>query len=97
MSDIAPPVSMSRNGDEVPKAKREYLAMAMLAVLRDQHSLGYYRHVADTVNPHRIYEALSIVQQMAREGRVRKNRGALFVSLIKAQSVPRVAAGRRVN
>ena len=67
----------------VPKAKREYLAHEMLAVLRDEHSLGYYRRVATTVEPHRIFEALSTVRQAAQDGAIRKTRGALFATLIK--------------
>jgi hypothetical protein len=67
----------------IPKAKREYLAGEMLAVLQDEHSLGYYRKVAETVEPHRVFEALSIVKQMSREGRIRKTKGAAFVSMLE--------------
>ncbi len=67
----------------MPKAKREYLAGEMLAVLKDEGSLGYYRRVAETVEPQKIFEALSIVRQMSRAGRVRRNRGAAFVDLVK--------------
>jgi hypothetical protein len=70
----------------VPKAKREYLAKEVLAVLKDKHSLGYYRRVASSVEPSRIFEALSIVKQLSREGKVRKTRGALFVSLLRAST-----------
>jgi DNA-binding MarR family transcriptional regulator len=68
----------------VPRAKREYLAGEMLALLKDAHSLGYYRKVAETVEPTHIFEALSIVKQLSREGKIRKNRGAMFVSLLRA-------------
>jgi flagellar biosynthesis regulator FlbT len=60
----------------------------MLAVLKDEHSLGYYRRVAETVEPHRIFEALSVVKQMSREGRIRKTKGALFAHTIKHGQVP---------
>lgn len=67
----------------VPKAKREYLANEMLTVLQDEKSLGYYRRIAETVEQHRIFEALSVVKQMSREGKIRKTRGALFVSFVR--------------
>ena len=67
----------------IPRQKREYLASEMLALLKDRHSLGYYRLVAEKYQPERIFEALSIVRQEAREGRLRENRGARFVNLIK--------------
>lgn len=56
----------------------------MLAVLLDKHSLGYYRRVAETIEP------LSIVKQMSREG-IQKSRGALFVPLLN--DVPPLSAG----
>jgi hypothetical protein len=64
------------------KAKREYLAGEMLAVLGDKHSLGYYRRVAEEVEPARIFEALSMVKGLVRQRRVRKSRGAAFVSAL---------------
>ena len=70
----------------VPRAKREYLASEMLAVLRDEHSLGYYRSVAEIVEPHEIFESLSVVRQLAREGRIRTSRGATFTGLIKRRA-----------
>lgn len=69
----------------VPRAKREYLAKEILAVLKDEHSLGYYRQVAETVEPQRIFEALSTIKQAAREGRIQRSPGAAFVSLIKGR------------
>lgn len=70
----------------MPKAKREYLAGEMLAVLQDEKSLGYYRRLAEMVDPHRIFEALSVVKQAAREGAIRKSRGAMFVTLVKGSA-----------
>ena len=55
----------------------------MLAVPKDEHSLGYYRRVADEVAPSRIFEVLSVARQTTREGHIRKSRGAMFVDLIK--------------
>jgi DNA-binding transcriptional ArsR family regulator len=73
--------TMARSRDS--KAKREYLAQEMLNVLKDEHSLGYYRTIAESVAPHRIFEALSTVKQMSHEGRIRTTRGAVFVDRIK--------------
>jgi hypothetical protein len=72
----------SRSPKPIPKAKREYLAGEMLSVLNDEHSLGYYRRLAETIEPHRIFEALSVVKQLSRERCIRKNRGAAFVSIL---------------
>lgn len=66
------------------KAKRDYLANEMLSILRDEHSLGFYRKVAEEQEPARIFEALSIVKQASREGRIRRSRGAVFTALIRA-------------
>lgn len=71
------------------KAKREYLASEMLAVLKDGHSLGFYRKVAARCPPQIIFEALSVVKQAAREGAIRKTRGALFATLIMESASPR--------
>jgi hypothetical protein len=72
----------------IPRAKREYLAQQMIDVLRDEHSLGFYRKVAARYPPHIIFEALSVVKQTARDGVVRKTRGALFATLIKESATP---------
>lgn len=62
------------------------MAQEMLTVLKDGHSLGYYRKVAGSIEPHRIFEALSIVKQLARDGAIKRNRGAAFIALIQASS-----------
>jgi len=78
---------LKRIGPAPPdKAKRDYLAGEMLRLLRDDHSLGFYRRVAERYPPHIIFETLGQVRGAVREGRVRKSRGALFVhSLRKRQ------------
>lgn len=79
--------------DEDALARRDWLAREILDVLRDEHSLGFYRKVAQTVPEHRVFEALSEVRLADREGRVRTSKGALFVSLIrKYQGTPRKEA-----
>ena len=69
--------------DADARARREWLAREMLDVLHDEHSLGYYRKVAQTVPEHRVFEALSEVRLADRENRVRTSKGALFVALIR--------------
>ena len=49
------------------------------STLGREHSLGYYLRVANEVDSPRIFEALSLVKQSARQGRIRENRGALFL------------------
>jgi DNA-binding transcriptional ArsR family regulator len=66
----------------MPRAKREYLANEILAVLKDEHSLGFYRKVAETVPEHRVFEALSEVRLAARENRIKATKGALFAWLV---------------
>ena len=55
----------------------------MLAVLRDEHSLAFYRRVAVTVPKDTIFEALSLVKRAVHEGKIRNSRGALFVAIVK--------------
>lgn len=56
-------------------AKREWLAGEMLKVLKDKHSLGFYRKVAATMPEHRVLEALSEIILVSREGRLRQSKG----------------------
>jgi hypothetical protein len=72
--------------DPTYKVKREYLAQEMLRVLGDEHSLGFYRRVAKRVPTPLIFEALGIVKEIAREGNIRKSRGALFVKVISTRA-----------
>jgi hypothetical protein len=78
------------HGSRSPRnAKHEYLAQEMVDVLRDEHSLGFYRKIAARCPPQAIFEALSAVKQAARDGTIRKSRGALFTALVKESSTPR--------
>ena len=77
--------------ERIPRAKREYLANEILAVCRDEKSLGYYRKVAEVVPQHVIFGALSEVRLAAREGKIHASRGSLFAAIVKQHS----AASRR--
>ena len=56
----------------------------MVNALGDPHSLGYYRRVAERYPPQMIFEALGRVKKVARYGRVRNAKGALFIAIVKA-------------
>lgn len=83
----APP--SARHGHTLPTrtdrdiARREYLAGEMVKVLRDQHSLGCYRAIAESCPESVVFEALSLAKDAARCGRIHKSRGALFVALVR--------------
>ncbi len=77
------PVNAVESESADARSRREWLAREILAVLHDEHSLGFYRKVARTVPEHRVFEALSEVRLAGHEGRVRTSKGALFVTLIK--------------
>lgn len=85
------PVNAVEHESADARKRREWLAREILAVLHDEHSLGFYRKVARAVPEHRVFEALSEVRLAGHEGRIRTSKGALFVSLIK----PHLAAERR--
>jgi DNA-binding MarR family transcriptional regulator len=68
------------------RAKREYLAGEMIKVLGDEESLGCYRKIAQSCPEHLIFQALSLVKDTARAGKIRVSKGALFVDLVKRLS-----------
>jgi hypothetical protein len=67
------------------------LAQIMLDQLRDRHSMGFYRKVAQTVPDALIYRALSETKAARHEGSV-SNAGAYFTSRIK-----QLAAEQRIK
>lgn len=69
--------------NEEQRSKRDYYASEILQVTKDEHSLGMYRRIAELVPPGLIFEALSIVKQLAHDGLIHTRRGALFVSLVR--------------
>lgn len=79
------------------RAKREWLAGEMLRVLKDEHSLGFYRKVAETVPEHRIFEALSLVRQTLRQERLKNSKGALFTYLLQGERREEVTSIRHTS
>jgi len=67
--------------------KKEELAREIAEELDDNHSLGAFRTIVDKVPEQRIRIFLSVIKDTYLSGRIRKNRGAMFVSLAKAYAV----------
>jgi hypothetical protein len=63
--------------------EKEYLAQEMAEKLEDDHSLGFYRKIADLVPKNLIFQALSEIKDAFLTGRVKKSKAALFNSVIQ--------------
>jgi len=50
----------------------------------DDHSLGAFRTVVDKIPEQRVRIFLSIIKDAHLTGKIKKNRGAMFISLAKA-------------
>jgi len=72
-----------------PESKRyrlrenEQLANEIAEVLDDSHSLGAFRVIVDKIPEQQIRIFLSIIKDTYLTGRIKNNRGAMFVSLAK--------------
>jgi hypothetical protein len=64
----------------------EALAQEIAKRLEDDHSLGFYRKVVDTVPENLIWQALSEVKDAFLTGRVKKSKAALFTTIIQAKA-----------
>jgi len=64
--------------------EKELLAKEIAEELGDNHSLGALRTVVDKISEQRIRIFLSIIKDTHLTGKIRKNRGAMFISLAKA-------------
>ncbi|MDQ5854064.1 MAG: helix-turn-helix domain-containing protein, partial [Chloroflexota bacterium] len=64
-------------------AKRDYYAQTMAQELNDTKSLGAFRVIAETVPESVVFQALASVKETARDGKIRRSRGALFLSIIQ--------------
>jgi len=75
--------------EEYPGPKRyrsrekEQLAKEIAEELKDDHSLGAFRSVVDKISEQQIRIFLSIVKDAHLTGKIKKSRGAMFVSLAK--------------
>ena len=72
-----------------PESKRyrlresEMLAEEIAEVLEDDHSLGAFRTVVEKIPEQKIRIFLSIIKDTYLTGRIKKSRGAMFISLAK--------------
>jgi hypothetical protein len=64
--------------------KKELLAKEIAEELGDNHSLGAFRTVVDKISEQQIRIFLSIIKDTHLTGKIKKNRGAMFISLAKA-------------
>jgi len=67
--------------------EKELLASEIAEELSDDHSLGAFRTIVDKISEQRIRIFLSIIKDTYLTGRIKKNRGAMFVSLAKDYAV----------
>jgi len=67
--------------------EKEELAKEIAEELEDDHSLGAFRTIVDKISEHRIRIFLSIVKDTYLTGKIKKSRGAMFVSLAKAYAI----------
>jgi len=67
--------------------EKEQLAKEIAEELNDNHSLGAFRTIVDKISDQRIRIFLSIVKDTYLTGKIRKNRGAMFISLAKAYAI----------
>jgi len=64
-------------------AEDESLAKEISEMLEDDHSLGAFRVIVDKIPKQQIRILLSIIKDTYLTGRIKKSRGAMFISLAK--------------
>jgi hypothetical protein len=64
--------------------EKEQLAREIAEELNDNHSLGAFRVIVDKISEQRIRILLSIIKDTYLIRKIKKNRGAMFISLAKA-------------
>jgi hypothetical protein len=74
------------NKKEKRSDQKEYLAREMAEKLEDDHSLGFYRKIADLVPENLIFQALGEVKDAYLTGRVKKSKAALFTTIIQLKA-----------
>ena len=76
------------------ESRSEVLAGELCEALGDPGSRAYYRRLARTLPTHVLFETLGAVREAARDGRIRRSRGAYFVSLIERRGSRKSARPR---
>ncbi|GAH98373.1 unnamed protein product, partial [marine sediment metagenome] len=64
--------------------EKELLAKEIAEELNDNHSLGAFRTIIDKISEQKVRIFLSIIKDTYLTGKIKKNRGAMFISLAKA-------------
>ena len=67
--------------------EKELLAKEIAEELNDDHSLGAFRVVVDKISEQQIRIFLSIIKDTHLTGKIKKSRGAMFISLAKAYAI----------
>ena len=67
--------------------EKEELAKEIAEELNDDHSLGVFRAIVDKISEQQIRIFLSIIKDIHLTGKIKKSRGAMFISLAKAYAV----------
>ena len=67
--------------------EKELLAKEIAEELEDDHSLGAFRNIVDKISEQKIRIFLSIIKDTYLTGKIKKSRGAMFVSLAKAYAI----------
>ena len=65
-------------------SEKELLAREIAEELNDNHSLGAFRAIADKIPEQQIRIFLSIIKDTYLTGKIKKSRGAMFISLTRA-------------
>jgi hypothetical protein len=63
--------------------EKELLVKEIAEELEDDHSLGAFRAIVDKISEQQIRIFLSIIKDTYLTGKIKKNKGAMFVSLAK--------------
>jgi len=67
--------------------EKELLAREIAEEFNDNHSLGAFRTIVDKISEQRIRIFLSVIKDTYLTGKIKKNRGAMFISLAKAYAI----------
>ena len=67
--------------------EKEQLAREIAEELEDNHSLVAFRTIVDKISEQQIRIFLSIIKDIHLTGKIKKSRGAMFISLAKAYAV----------
>jgi Asp-tRNA(Asn)/Glu-tRNA(Gln) amidotransferase B subunit len=67
--------------------EKEQLAKEIAEEFEDDHSLGAFRTIVDKISEQQIRIFLSIIKDTYLTGKIKKSRGAMFVSLAKAYAI----------